>query len=149
MNDSISVRQASEHIDLNFLYCLIAAIVSLFAIFPYCYAATNAFECIKSLNASVFTASWYELPVKYQHYTKLMLIPAQRARELSGYDLINCSLETFRKVNMDFQFFFQFSRKITLNVLLFINMHIEKMLFTDFEIGWIAVCYDKFDLKHI
>lgn len=84
---------------MDFIIKIFAFLISLVVTFPYCYAATNASCSIQSLNESVFNAIWYKLPVKYQHYIKMMLMPPQNTRQLSGYDLIDCSLETFRKVN--------------------------------------------------
>lgn len=68
--------------------------------YPYCYAATFASESIQSLNASVFNAIWYNLSVKYQHYIGMMLMPSKKHVNFRhvNYDVINCSLETFRKV---------------------------------------------------
>lgn len=89
---------------MNFIMCIVCIIVSLLVTFPYCYTASIAFERIQSLNASVFNTIWYKLPVKYQHYIKMILMPSQNARELSGYNLINCSLEFFLKVKEWFGF---------------------------------------------
>lgn len=88
----------TDHIDFGFVNIVFTAIISLAVTYPFCFHSTNAFESMISINQNVYNIVWYKLPVKYQHYIKLMLIPSEHIRELSGYGLINCSLETFRKV---------------------------------------------------
>lgn len=95
------IRQSSGHIDLLFLSNVASVIISLIVTFPYCYAATIAFDKIQSLNGSIFNTFWYKLPVKCQRHIVMMLMPAKYIRELSGYDLIVCSLETFRQVDIN------------------------------------------------
>lgn len=51
-----------------------------------------------SINAIIYNVHWEQLPAKYQRYIKLMLTLAQYTREMSGYGLVTCSLETFQKV---------------------------------------------------
>lgn len=99
---SIYIRQGSDHINFDFTLKLIAAAVSLLLTYPYCNMASTAFSNVQLLHAWVFDIKWYKMPVKYQLYIKMMLIPAQNTRELSGYHVIDCSLETFRKVKTIF-----------------------------------------------
>lgn len=121
-----------------FITCLVSVLLSLLITFPFCYECTSAFYRLTSLNESIYNLIWYKLPVKYQPYIGMMLTPVQNVRELSGYDLIACSLETFRKVKM-------LTEKVSC-----IDKYRENMFFVSFvdaENGWIAVCNDQFALN--
>lgn len=83
---------------MDFVMSIITALLSLFVTLPLCYVSSFSLGRVQSLNESIYCTNWYKFPINYQHYIIMMLMPAQNTHEFTGYSIINCSLETFRKV---------------------------------------------------
>lgn len=67
---------------------------------PFCYHATHVLRSLNENSNRVYNSLWYKLPVKKQHKLILLIIYAQKERNIDGFGLISCSIRTMLKVRI-------------------------------------------------
>lgn len=65
----------------------------------YCFYASNTTDRIALIGNDVYDLNWYDYPSNVRKFMILIIVRSQRPMYLSGYHLINCTLETFGKVS--------------------------------------------------
>lgn len=88
-----------KHFDFDILLNLNSLSTQIIFNFISCYYANNV--TIKSFAAAeiAYGMNWYVFPVKRQFLIMQMVQRAQKPFYLKGYDIVDCSLTTFRNVN--------------------------------------------------
>lgn len=64
-----------------------------------CHFATKISIQAESIATCVTNLKWYNYPIKYQLYLKLILLRAQRPVAFHGFGIISCNMEIFLAVN--------------------------------------------------
>lgn len=91
--------KASRHINADFFILVFASTVSIATTLPYCYYSTHVSLCLQGIGDSAYkTADWPLFPPVIQKYILLIVGNSQQKRFFTGYNILNCSCETFKKV---------------------------------------------------
>lgn len=85
-----------------FLVGGISLIVSLCWPFLCCYFATLTSDRIFLISHVVYGSKWHLYPLKLQKYITLVIARSQQDAQLTGFNLIGCSLFTFGNVRLEY-----------------------------------------------
>lgn len=80
---------------------LIAGFCSFFSAsnaFSYCYYGSNTTDQFKEASDSIYASNWYKLRINDQKTFLMMLVFAQKERNLTGFGFFRCTLDNFQKV---------------------------------------------------
>lgn len=92
--------QTFEHFNLHILLNLNSLFTQILFNYITCYNANNVTSKALSVAEITYNIHWYKLPVKKQRFVQMMIRRAQKPFYLKGYDIVECSLSTFLKVNL-------------------------------------------------
>lgn len=84
----------SAHLVTSFDIFLIQAIVC----FIYCYFGNRITLKSVQIGEIAYDVEWYRLPPHIQRVIKLIILRSQREIHFSGFSVIVCSLEMYKKV---------------------------------------------------
>lgn len=84
--------------DFDTLVLILATFCLLPPTFFYCHQSENITTNLLSVTDSFYNYAWYQLPVQHQQYFRLPIQRSQTAFRLSGYGIVDCSLERFASV---------------------------------------------------
>lgn len=84
----------SAHFVTSFDIFLIQAITSLI----YCYFGNRITSKSMQISETAYAMEWYRLPQHMQMVIKLIILRSHREIYISGFQVIVCSLEMFKKV---------------------------------------------------
>lgn len=100
-----STYQYSETLDrlilLNSLLSLSACVPAMFLL---CHLGQRITSDFDALNVSVYQVLWYRLPTQMQRNFVPILMVTQKSMVFSAIGELNCSHETFKRVNYSFTF---------------------------------------------
>lgn len=92
------LSKASRHINTDFFILILATIVSIATVYPYCFWSSNICLRFQAIGNTAYESNWYKISPKMQKNVLFMMAYAQRPRYFTGYGMFNCSLEIFRRV---------------------------------------------------
>lgn len=84
----------SAHVVTSFDIFLIQAITCLI----YCYFGNRITSKSLQISETAYAMEWYCLPTRIQMAIKLIILRSQREIYFSGFSIIICSLEMYKKV---------------------------------------------------
>lgn len=98
--DSFNFIKGSKTMD----YLLVVSAISILTIWlPLFYMLCDFGEHVTiasgRLNTSFYSNSWYLCPIEMQRYFLVILLAAQKPLYMEGFARLNCSRETFKRVN--------------------------------------------------
>lgn len=97
----IDFSQVIMKADFKVLLVSLAVFLSTGVVFIYCFMGTFTTEQFLLYADISYESMWYKFPVKLQKYLALILADSQRPRYFDGLNLIELSLVTFTKVNVN------------------------------------------------
>lgn len=77
------------------LYLIFSASVPTFV---FCYLSENFTKDLSDVGNTFFSSAWYRLPTKNQRSVAQAIHLSQRSFRLTGYQIVNCSLQVFSSV---------------------------------------------------
>lgn len=66
--------------------------------FLYCYYATQTVDLLTNTANTIYNSNWYTYPIYIRKYFLLILARSQIPVYFTGFKIVRCSLETFKKV---------------------------------------------------
>lgn len=90
--------QNSDKMDVNYFVGIVATALSFCGILPHCYNATVATLRLQGVADDIYNSMWYKMPSKFKKLYILSIAVAQRPRYFTAFGIVQCSLETFKKV---------------------------------------------------
>lgn len=78
------------------VYCIVLAIGNTSV---YCFFATRTSLGLQMLSTRIFHSHWFKMEIGRQKEALLMITFAQLKRNMDGYGIIVCNLETLLQVN--------------------------------------------------
>lgn len=94
-----SLSQAWGNFDGNFFVIVCVTVLSIMCILPYCYYGTKISMRLQYIGEFAYAqTSWYKYPIHLQKYVQLTIAYSQRRKQFYGFNIFNCSLEVFMKV---------------------------------------------------
>lgn len=70
-------------------------------IFLYSYFANQTSVRIATMSNTAYYSKWFECPLMLQKYIILIIARSQEPMQFTGYGIIDCTLESLGKVNLD------------------------------------------------
>lgn len=87
------------------LFVVIFAVgVSALTLFYYCYHGQNATDYYAAFADCLYGSEWMYLSTILQKPFVFMIAHAQTPRQYHGYGIVSLNLETFAKVNFEYDF---------------------------------------------
>lgn len=70
----------------------------------YCYLSEQITSDLVDIGDIFYGSDWYGMPVKFQKLVALPILRSQREIQLSGLELIDCTLTIYLSVSLEFPF---------------------------------------------
>lgn len=92
--------QALRKFEPVFIYYLMVSLMTVSSVLPYCYNATNTLDTLEENLDRINSSVWYKLDARDQLDLKFLISYAQQNREITGFNFVVCSIQTFLKVKI-------------------------------------------------
>lgn len=87
--------QSLRRMEVSAALAFFTLAISLLWNFLLCYTATELSDVVASISDIIYSGNWFEYPMVYRKYVRLMTLRSQRPVYFMGLGIIHCNMETF------------------------------------------------------